>query len=776
LSQAREALLARFRAGLLERVRSTQRLVGAYQATSDPESLRHALGELHTLKGESRMLGLADVSELAHALETELGTAQRFSLALGAFDAMLGALTSPDGDGDGALRDALLSLRGAERSTSRPAPAPATPPSASPSPLPSAVAAPEPAEARPERAPPMQRFMQVDAAQIDLLCERVAELTAVFGQLETNADELLEERARHAKSAKLLDGFERCRALLDEATATAWTLRLLPIEPLLEELARHARKAAEHQQKMVEVQAIGNGVQLERDVADQLWDSLLHLVQNAVDHGLELPDARGSKPPVAQLKLLAESVGPSVVLRVEDDGRGIDPIQVRRVAVERGVITADVARELSDGQVTELLFEHGFSTRGETSRTSGRGVGLDVVEAGRGAAARGPEAELPDARRVDEEATARDQEQLPVSRRVAAALVRRPDRALALDLLAEQAIAERGLPHAGRADEGDGLPCPDLGAERVEAGAGERADERDRRGRGDVPRRVDVPLRIRADIGLVEHEDRTSAAVEDGIDVALEAAQVEVGVQRRDDEHLVDVGREHLSLHCGPRGLAAQARAPRERVHDVRRPGAVARPEAHPVTDGGERRAVGSLVREATADHRDARAIRGLNVVPGRGGEDDARRLHGILETGELAREEGSPSKPDQIGLHFVLRRRINERIEVSLHDGRALHGVRPRPSSGRGDRRTGRGGAQARTRRPFHARGHRGAELVDRSGRHARRHTRPGQIPGRGTRSGHTRAPQGTRATSRRRGDELSRPRRKRRRRRNGCAMCWHS
>lgn len=371
MTQPREALLARFRAGLLERVRTTQRLVDAFQSSSDPEDLRLALGELHTLKGESRMLGLSALSELAHALETELGTAQRFSLALGAFDAMLHALTTPD-DGT-ALRDALVKLQGEQRSMSMPAPEAPKPPSS-----PEASPTPVPAE-QVERRRAGERFMQVDAALIDLLCDRVAELTAAFGQLETNAAPLLDRQQQRAAAAKMSDGFERCRSLLDEATATAWTLRLVPIEPLLEELARHARKAAEHQQKMVEVQAIGNGVQLERDVADQLWDSLLHLVQNAVDHGLELPDARGSKPPVARLKLVAESVGPSVVLRVEDDGRGIDPGQVRRVAVERGVITADVARELSDGQVSELLFEHGFSTRGETSRTSGRGVGLDVV-------------------------------------------------------------------------------------------------------------------------------------------------------------------------------------------------------------------------------------------------------------------------------------------------------------------------------------------------------------------------------------------------------------
>jgi chemotaxis protein histidine kinase CheA len=124
---------------------------------------------------------------------------------------------------------------------------------------------------------------------------------------------------------------------------------------------------------------VSGGVQLERDVADQLWDSLLHLVQNAVDHGIESPELRGSKPPVARLLLTAESVGPSVALRVEDDGRGIDPAEVRRAAVERGVLSEEAARDLSDAATSELLFEHGFSTRREASRTAGRGVGLDVV-------------------------------------------------------------------------------------------------------------------------------------------------------------------------------------------------------------------------------------------------------------------------------------------------------------------------------------------------------------------------------------------------------------
>ncbi len=369
MNDPREALLARFRAGLIERVRTTQRWVGAFQSSSNPEDLRHALGELHTLKGESRMLGLTELSELAHALETELGSSQRFALALGAFDAMLGAL-EPGGD-PLSLVDALVQL----------SPPDAAEPELRAEPVeaerPEAERAAAPA-GRPQ-AERRERFMQVDAAAIDGLCERVAELTAAFGQLETLADTLLGLQARRRDSLQLSDGFERCRALLDETTASAWTLRLVPIEPMLQELLRHARRAAQRHDKVIVAEEMAGGVQLERDVADQLWDSLLHLVQNAVDHGIEPSDERGTKPPLARLRISAESSGPNVVLHVEDDGRGIDSAEVKRVAVERGVIAAEAAEALDDRATTELLFEHGFSTRREAGSTSGRGVGLDVV-------------------------------------------------------------------------------------------------------------------------------------------------------------------------------------------------------------------------------------------------------------------------------------------------------------------------------------------------------------------------------------------------------------
>ncbi len=266
--------------------------------------------------------------------------------------------------------------------------------------------------------------------------------------------------------------------------------------------------------------------------------------------------------------------------------------------------------------------------------------------------------------------------------------------------------------------------------------------------RGDVPRRVDVPRRIEADIGLVEHEDRASTAVEDSVDVALEAAQVEVGVQRRDDEHLVDVGREHLGLHRGPSDASARARA---------------RANVCTMCEGRRRRqawyqspTVGSAARsaasctEATADHREARAIRGLNVVPGRGGEDDTRGLHGILGTGELAPRRGVHPSPTRSGCFSCCKRRINERIEVSLHDGRALHSVRPRPSFG-ARRSTDRAQRRTSAHAPAIPRAGPPRSGTRRSIRTTRReHARPGQIL-EGARS---RAHAPLRARGRRRGD----------------------
>jgi CheY-like chemotaxis protein len=105
----------------------------------------------------------------------------------------------------------------------------------------------------------------------------------------------------------------------------------------------------------------------------------LHIVRNAIDHGVEAPSERAGKPPEATLSLRAEPSGAAVLITIADDGRGVDPARVRQSAVERGMLSATAAASLGEAQVLDLLFQHGFSTRTEVSDLSGRGIGLDVV-------------------------------------------------------------------------------------------------------------------------------------------------------------------------------------------------------------------------------------------------------------------------------------------------------------------------------------------------------------------------------------------------------------
>ena len=166
-------------------------------------------------------------------------------------------------------------------------------------------------------------------------------------------------------------------AVVSDSTTRAWSLRLVPVEPMLRELRRHARSLADDANKSVEVKIEARGVEIERNVLDTLWDSLLHLVQNAVDHGLETEQAAGERSACDTLTLSAQAAGPNVVLCVEDNGRGIDPERLR-AAARRSGRGAELAHA-SEEELLELLFDHGFSTRTEVSNLSGRGVGLAVV-------------------------------------------------------------------------------------------------------------------------------------------------------------------------------------------------------------------------------------------------------------------------------------------------------------------------------------------------------------------------------------------------------------
>jgi two-component system chemotaxis sensor kinase CheA len=151
----------------------------------------------------------------------------------------------------------------------------------------------------------------------------------------------------------------------------------------MESIPRSVRQIAEQLGKRVEVEITGAELDLDRSILDRLHEPLLHIVRNAVDHGIELPDARiaAGKSEVGRITIAARREKDSIVIDVHDDGAGIDLESVRRRAVEAGLLHADLADELPPHEVAALIFRPGISTAENVSKVSGRGVGMDAVKA-----------------------------------------------------------------------------------------------------------------------------------------------------------------------------------------------------------------------------------------------------------------------------------------------------------------------------------------------------------------------------------------------------------
>jgi two-component system sensor histidine kinase and response regulator WspE len=156
---------------------------------------------------------------------------------------------------------------------------------------------------------------------------------------------------------------------------------MIPLAVLFEAYPRMVRDTARDLGREVELLVDGEDTRVDRSVLEVLKDPLMHLVRNALDHGLEPRDERvdAGKSPRGKLTLSALREGERLLLTVQDDGRGIDPAQLRAVAVKKGLLSAEQAAGLSDAAATELIFRAGFSSKDQATDLSGRGVGLDVV-------------------------------------------------------------------------------------------------------------------------------------------------------------------------------------------------------------------------------------------------------------------------------------------------------------------------------------------------------------------------------------------------------------
>lgn len=217
------------------------------------------------------------------------------------------------------------------------------------------------------------------------------EITNLYGQVvegEKNVDELIEQLGVIKKNFDALflefqnDEINIGR-VIDDLQEETMKLRMLPISQVFNKFPRRVRDIARDMNKKVDFSMMGEDTELDKTLIEEIEEPLLHLIRNAIDHGIETTQerVRKGKAEAGTIRMNAYHEGNSVVVEVEDDGKGIDPGKIKQKAVEKSLISAEEAGHLDERASVELIFQPGFSTKDEVSDLSGRGVGMDVVKA-----------------------------------------------------------------------------------------------------------------------------------------------------------------------------------------------------------------------------------------------------------------------------------------------------------------------------------------------------------------------------------------------------------
>ncbi|WP_313497465.1 chemotaxis protein CheA [Pseudoxanthomonas mexicana] len=398
-----------------------EQLVTLEQDPSDSEQLNAVFRGFHTLKGGAGFLGIQPMVNLCHAAEETLGLVragqatlepQHFDAAQQSLDWLQQMLDAIGAGEDPPHAPQILIDQFDVQGHAEPAPKPATPPAAgaaaasggdlisddefealldqlhgdgmpttvvapSPTPPPRPQPAPKPAPAGKPAAKvggETEQTIRVDTKRLDAIVNLVGELVLSRNRLKTLRARIRDEELDRAVSS------------LDIATARLQTAvmrtRMQPVGKVFSRFPKVARDVARQLQKEVDLELVGADTELDRNLVEALADPLVHLVRNAIDHGIEVPSLREacSKPRQGHVRLSAQQEGDFVTIEIRDDGAGIDPERLRAKALEKGLIDPEAAARLSHDECLQLVFLPGFSTKAEVTDISGRGVGMDVVQ------------------------------------------------------------------------------------------------------------------------------------------------------------------------------------------------------------------------------------------------------------------------------------------------------------------------------------------------------------------------------------------------------------
>lgn len=440
-------LVAKFRSVTTERLTRLSKCLSELEESRGGEGGERALArELHTLKGEAKLMGFEAVSRVAHAQEELLprasagsyGSADPATRMLLDGIGLVQRLIAPDADASSAVASAetyaeqvrgLLEEGGEVESaaSSEVATLPA-PPVTSPAVTIDVVSLPPASDARPVVEVSGMSSLRVEVSRLEALSRvseelrlaqsHVAHWLSVLDKVHLEAEEVLRDLRSMSKSGvdrrtpgaaldELLDtaasvrnrqdllvrrlsearvGFEESlaesRSGFGTLEAQLQTLRLVPISSLFDGYRTAVREMSVELGKEVRLRVSGADVEVDANVLERIEEPLLHIIRNAIDHGVETPDvrARANKKVEATLTLRASQRTNSVVIQVEDDGQGIDPEAVLTAALEQRRISPEERDSQDWKKVQDLLFTSGFSTRTTVNETSGRGIGLDIVK------------------------------------------------------------------------------------------------------------------------------------------------------------------------------------------------------------------------------------------------------------------------------------------------------------------------------------------------------------------------------------------------------------
>ncbi len=395
-----------------------EQLVTLEQDPSDSDQLNAVFRGFHTLKGGAGFLGIQAMVNLCHAAEEALGMVragqatlepQHFDAAQQSLDYLQQMLDAVGASEDPPHAPAAL-IAQFDVHGSAPAPVPAQPAApTTPAPaaggdlidddefealldqlhgggVPTSKSPPAPSAApRPAAAPPaakpaakagaeVEQTIRVDTKRLDAIVNLVGELVLSRNRLKT-----LRARIRDEELDRAVSGLDIATARLQSAVMRT---RMQPVGKVFSRFPKVARDVARQLQKEVDLELVGADTELDRNLVEALADPLVHLVRNAIDHGIELPALRegSGKPRQGHVRLSAQQEGDFVTIEIRDDGAGIDPERLRAKALEKGLIDPEAAARLSHEECLQLIFLPGFSTKAQVTDISGRGVGMDVVQ------------------------------------------------------------------------------------------------------------------------------------------------------------------------------------------------------------------------------------------------------------------------------------------------------------------------------------------------------------------------------------------------------------